>query len=87
MCHHVFCVFRNCRYDSGDEDNFSQPRIFYTRVLDEGARTRLINNIVGHMSGAASFLQERSVRMFANVDADFGRRLSEGLRAKAKSSL
>lgn len=75
------------RYDSGDEDNFTQPRIFYNKVLDEGGRTRLINNIVNHMSSAAAFLQERAVRNFAQVDDDFGRRLTEGLRAKAKSSL
>lgn len=75
------------RYDSGDEDNFSQPRVFYRQVLDEGGRTRLIDNIVGHMSGAAAFIQERATRNFAQVDEDFGRRLADGLRARAKANL
>lgn len=33
------------RYDSGNEDNFTQPRIFWNSVLDDTARERLVSNI------------------------------------------
>jgi hypothetical protein len=33
-----------------------------------------------------SFLQERTVKNFSQVDAEFGRKLTEGLRKHAKNS-
>ncbi|XP_044732635.1 catalase-like isoform X1 [Chrysoperla carnea] len=75
------------RYDSGDEDNYSQATIFYRKTLDEAARTRLVNNIVGSLSGAVNFIQERAIRNFSQVDADFARRIAEGLKNKAKANL
>nr|CAI5852757.1 unnamed protein product [Callosobruchus analis] len=33
-------------YDLGEEDNFTQPSIFWNKVLDLGAKTRLVNNLV-----------------------------------------
>lgn len=68
------------RYESGDEDNFSQAAIFYKNVLDEAARKRMIGNIVGHLSNASPFIQERVIKNFAQVDADFGRQLTDGLK-------
>ena len=67
------------RYSSGDEDNFSQVTDFWLRVLDEGARKRLVSNIAGHLSAASPFIQERAVKNFANVHPDFGRMLTEQL--------
>uniref|UniRef100_A0A182YQA8 Catalase n=1 Tax=Anopheles stephensi TaxID=30069 RepID=A0A182YQA8_ANOST len=75
------------RYETGDEDNFSQPAVFYRRVLDDAGRKRLVNNIVGHLKNASLFLQERAVKNFAMVDADFGRQLSEGLKLHRSASL
>ena len=45
------------RYNSADEDNFTQVGIFWTKVLDEGARQRLIENIAGHLKNAQPFIQ------------------------------
>lgn len=76
------------RFDTGDEDNFSQATIFYRKTLDEAARTRLINNIVGSLKHAVGFIQERAVRNFAQVDADFARRIADSLKnSKVHSSL
>ncbi|XP_041770407.1 catalase-like [Anopheles merus] len=75
------------RYETGDEDNFSQATVFYRRVLDDAGRQRLINNIVGHLKDASPFLQERAVKNFAMVDADFGRHLSEGLKLRRTANL
>ena len=35
--------------------------IFYREVLDEAARTRLIENMAGHLKNAAEFIQKRTV--------------------------
>ncbi|CRL01021.1 CLUMA_CG014366, isoform A [Clunio marinus] len=63
------------RYDSGDEDNFSQPSVFWNFVLDDPARERLIKNIANHLGNAAEFIQERAIGNFAKVDSDFGNNL------------
>ncbi|XP_044737518.1 catalase-like isoform X2 [Chrysoperla carnea] len=70
------------RYDSGDEDNYSQPRIFYQKVLDEAARERLINNIADHCSRSAKFIQDRVVSVLSHVDLSFGTRLRAALDAR-----
>lgn len=73
------------RYDNGDDDNFSQATVFYQKVLDKDAQDRLISNIVGHLSGAADFIQERIVKNFSQVDSSFAKRVSEGLNLKKKA--
>lgn len=76
------------RYDSGDEDNFSQCGIFWRTVLNEQERCNLIENMSGHLSAAAEFLQDRAVANYSKCDADFGRRLKEALNVhKAQKNL
>ncbi|XP_031347420.1 catalase-like [Photinus pyralis] len=67
------------RYDARDNDNYSQPRIFYQRVLSADERSRLIQNIVDHLSNANPTIRERAVKQFALVDADFGNKIKSGL--------
>jgi catalase len=67
------------RYNSGDDDNFTQPGNFWRKVLDEGARQRLIANIAGHMRQAQRFIQDRAVKNFSQVDPDMGKRLRQAL--------
>lgn len=68
------------RHDSGDEDNYSQVTTFWVKVLDEGAKTRLVNNIAGHLSLAAPFIQERAINNFTQVHPDFGTRVRAALK-------
>ncbi|XP_058828886.1 catalase isoform X1 [Topomyia yanbarensis] len=76
------------RYETGDsEDNFTQPGLFYRNVLDEAARQRMVTNIVNHLGNASAFIQERAVKNFAQVDGDFGRRLTEGLKLRRTANL
>lgn len=72
------------RYNSADEDNFTQPGDFWRKVLDESARNRLVDNIAGHLKNAQNFIQDRAVRNFSQVDVDFGRRLRNALDAHRK---
>ncbi|GFG40105.1 hypothetical protein Cfor_09356, partial [Coptotermes formosanus] len=67
------------RYNSGDEDNFSQPALFWRNVLKPDERDRLVQNIADNLKDAADFIQARTVKMFSQVDAEFGHKLSESL--------
>lgn len=76
------------RTNPGDNDDyFAQAADFYNRVLNTEERKRLISNIVGHLSGASTFLQERAVKNFSQVNADFGRQLTDGLQLKRTANL
>lgn len=74
------------RYNSNDGDNFGQCTLFWKKTLNEEERSRLIENVVSSLKHAADFIQERAVKNFSQVDADFGRRLSDGLRKYDQSS-
>jgi catalase len=68
------------RHEASDDDNYTQPRAFYQKVLDDLGRAHLINNIVEHLQQCTDKdIIRRSVAVFANVDDDFGKRLAQKL--------
>ncbi|XP_043278667.1 catalase isoform X2 [Venturia canescens] len=73
------------RHDPVDEDDYSQAGTLYRDVLDDDAKTRLVNALVGSLSGASNFIVERAVQNFSKVDINLGRRLTEGLRRAGKN--
>lgn len=75
------------RFDSGDEDNFSQATIFWNSVLDEAARKRLVANISGHLVNAQPFIQERAISNFSQVSADFGKALRDAINLKKTAKM
>lgn len=75
------------RYDNGQNDNFSQARLLYQRVLTPLERGRLINNIVDWLRRANTVIQDRAIRNFAQVNEDFGRLIREGIQAKSHSGI
>jgi len=74
------------RYDSADEDNFSQADLFWTKTLKPDERKRLAENIAGHLKHAQQFLQDRAVKNFSQVNPEFGRMIREGLNKNGKGS-
>ncbi|CAK9804804.1 Cat [Anthophora plagiata] len=68
------------RYEPQNEDDFGQATLFWRRVLDADEKTRLVNNMVGSLRNASTFIVERAVKNFTEVDADLGKRLTDGLR-------
>ena len=48
------------RYNSADEDDFTQCGIFFRDVLNEEERERLVDNIASHIRNAQGFLQVNS---------------------------
>jgi len=65
------------RYDTGDEDNFSQCGNFFRKTLDAGARDRLTSNIAGNLVNAQDFIQKRVIANFAACDAQYGRMIAD----------
>jgi catalase len=61
-----------------EDNDFVQAGNLY-RLMDGGAKARLVHNIVVHLKNARREIQTRQVSNFAQADAEFGRRLSEGL--------
>uniref|UniRef100_A0A0K8TEP1 Catalase n=2 Tax=Lygus hesperus TaxID=30085 RepID=A0A0K8TEP1_LYGHE len=73
------------RYNSSDEDNFSQPGMFWRDELTEYDREALVNNMADHLSNAALIFQERMVKNVYMVDTRFGQMLHNALlRLKPK---
>lgn len=68
------------RYDSGNEDNFTQVGTFWDKVLNDQEKQRLIENMSGHLTNAADFIQERAVANFTKCHPEYGRRLNEALK-------
>jgi len=65
------------RFNSADEDNFTQCGIFFRNVLKPDERFRLVDNIASHIVKAQEFLQERAVKQFGAADSEYGRMLKE----------
>jgi len=61
------------RFETKDDDNFSQVGTFYNKVLDAEARDRLTSNIAGHLVNAATFIQKRAIANFSKADPEYGR--------------
>jgi len=60
------------RFDTSNDDNFSQVTDFWTKVLKADEKDRLVNNIAGHLINAQPFIQERAISNFEKVHNDFG---------------
>jgi catalase len=66
-----------------DDDDWGQPGTLVRDVLDDAARDRLAHNIIGHVSkGVKEPVLSRVFEYWRNVDADLGKKVEEGVRAK-----
>ncbi|CAD7687248.1 unnamed protein product [Nyctereutes procyonoides] len=63
------------RFNSANEDNVTQVRTFYLKVLGEEERKRLCENIAGHLKDAQLFIQKKAVKNFSDVHPDYGARI------------
>lgn len=60
------------RFNSANEDNVTQVREFYLKVLNEEERQRLCKNIAEHLKDAQLFIQKRAVKNFTDVHPKYG---------------
>lgn len=65
-------------YQVGDID-FVQAGDLYGRVLSDYDKTNLVNNLVGHMSGAIDRVKYRQAALFYKAHPEYGTRVAEGL--------
>ncbi|XP_068595068.1 catalase-like [Brachionichthys hirsutus] len=80
------------RYNTSDEDNVTQVRDFYTRVLNEEQQQRLCQNLAGSLKGAQLFIQKRMVETLKAVHPGYASRVQACLdqhnkEAKKKPNL
>ncbi|GAA5512864.1 catalase [Deinococcus carri] len=64
-------------------NNFGQAGEQY-RNFEDWEREELIRNLVGSLADAAPHIQQRMVELFTQCDADYGRRVAEGLAQAAQ---
>jgi len=70
---HVYNVTGDVdRYETGDDDNFTQPGHFWRNVLKPEDRQHLIENISGHLKKVNETIRQRAVKIFTQVDPEFG---------------
>nr|UCK81643.1 catalase [Arenicola marina] len=67
------------RYNTEDDDNFTQVGIFWRKVLKPADRDRLAKNIAGHLKNAQEFIQKRTVHNFSQCDPEYGRLIQKYL--------
>ncbi|XP_041052886.1 catalase isoform X1 [Carcharodon carcharias] len=59
------------RYNSSNDDDYSQVTAFYLHVLNADQRRRLCENIAGHLKDAQLFIQNRMVCLLNKVHPDY----------------
>ena len=66
-----------------EDDDWGQAGTLVREVLDDAARERLVDNIVGHLlNGVTEPVLLRAFEYWRNVDKDLGDRVEQGVRAK-----
>ncbi|WP_229052355.1 catalase [Aeromicrobium sp. Leaf350] len=67
-----------------DDDDFSQAGTLVRDVMDEDARGRLVDNVVGHLlNGVSEPILQRAFEYWRNIDGDVGAAIESGVREKA----
>ncbi|XP_060523694.1 catalase-like [Cylas formicarius] len=69
------------RIDSGDDDNYTQARLLWQRVLKDDERERLVTNLADWLKRTTTKIQNRAIKNFAQVDPELGIKLREVLNA------
>jgi catalase len=74
---------RSAYVQHAEDDDWTQPGTMVREVLDDAARERLVNNIVGHLLNAVSEpVLQRAFEYWRNVDKNLGDKVEVGVRAK-----
>ena len=64
------------------QNNFKQAGERY-RTFEDWERNDLINNLVSTLKPAQKHIQDKMIELFTQCDADYGRRVAEGLRGSS----
>ncbi len=76
-------MVRAAYVDHAEDDDWGQAGTMVREVLDDDARERLADNIVGHLlNGVSEPVLARAFEYWHNVDKNLGDRVETGVRAK-----
>lgn len=77
-------IMRSAYVEHTEDDDWGQPGTLVRDVLDDAARERLVDNVVGHLlNGVSEPVLERAFVYWHNIDKHLGDRIEAGVRAKA----
>jgi len=66
-----------------DDDDFGQAGTLVRDVMDDGARDRLVANVVGHLEGGVSApVLERAFEYWRQIDQAIGDRIAKGVNGR-----
>ena len=66
-----------------DDGDFNQAHDLVTKVMDDAARERLVNNVTGHvLDGVEEPVLSRVFEYWRNIDKDIGERIEKAVRAE-----
>jgi catalase len=76
-------IMRTAYVPHAEDDDWGQPGTMVREVLDDAARERLVNNVVGHLlNGVTEPVLQRAFEYWRNVDKNIGEKIESGVRAK-----
>jgi len=66
-----------------EDDDWSQVGVLVRDIMDDAARNRLVNNVVGHVSnGVQEPVLSRVFEYWKNIDAELGKNIEEEVRER-----
>jgi catalase len=64
-----------------EDDDFGQPGTLVRQVMDDGARSRLVSNVAGHLSkGVSAPVMERALAYWRSIDQQIGDRIAQNVK-------
>ncbi|MGV9669689.1 MULTISPECIES: catalase [unclassified Gordonia (in: high G+C Gram-positive bacteria)] len=77
-------IVRSAYVDHPEDDDWGQAGTMVREVLDDAARDRLVDNVVGHLlNGVSDPVLARAFEYWGRIDPGVGARIKEGVAAKA----
>ncbi|RLN91611.1 hypothetical protein BBJ28_00010014 [Nothophytophthora sp. Chile5] len=73
------------KYSAVEDNNFTQARVFYKKVLDDAVRDRLMDSIAISLVNANKTIQKRTLDNFNKVGPDCGKRLQDKMDVMLKA--
>ncbi len=76
-------ITRAAYVDHPEDDDWGQAGTMVRDVLDDAARGRLVDNVVGHLLNAVTEpVLERAFEYWRNIDKETGDKIAAGVAAK-----
>ncbi|MFP5071934.1 catalase [Pseudonocardia nantongensis] len=76
-------ITRAAYVDHAEDDDWVQPHTLVREVMDEAARERLVDNVVGHLlNGVTQPVLERAFEYWRRIDQEVGDRIVTGVEQK-----